>query len=410
MRILFLAHRLPYPPNKGEKIRAFWELRALAKRHVVDLFCFVDDDRDKAHIRDLRRYCNSQYVEPLSRLAGRARALSGFARGRSFTPAYFCSPTMANRIAEAMRSRSYDMIFAFSAAMAQYAQPWPDLPKILDLVDVDSDKWDQYARHSSRPASWLWRIEGRRLGQYESALVQSFNNTLVCTHAEAQLLRSKAPEGRISVLENCLDMDYYRPETVSVPVEIRALQPYLIFTGSMDYLPNIDAVQFFCRELLPSIRARVPDVRFVIAGRNPSPQVVRLASDTAVHVTGTVADIRPYLKAAAASVVPMRIARGVQTKILEALAMGVPVVASSAAAAALPEELFSLVAAESEPNLLAARVVSSLLQPPGQKVASRASVKRYIDTLDLPSQLERFVGDAGLRVARTREEEVEVPA
>ena len=399
MRILFLAHRLPYPPNKGDKIRSFWELRTLAQHHDVDLFCFYDDRQDKRHGESVRRYCRSCYVEPISALRSRTRALSALVQGQSFSPAFFHSGAMARRIAEAVQSRSYDLIFVFSSSMAHYAEPWPDLPKILDLVDVDSEKWVQYGSRTRGPQSWLWNREGRRLAQYESALVSSFCNTLVCTDAEARLLRSRALRGRISVLQNSLDTDYYTPEGVPVPEEIRALQPYVVFTGSMDYFPNVDAVRFFCREVLPGIRAQVPKLRFVIAGRNPSAEVVQLASTPGVVVTGTVPDIRPYLRGSAAAIAPMRIARGVQNKILEALAMGIPVVASSRAASALPENLASLLLVENAPGPFGTRVVGCLQDSSEQRTARRAVVVQYVEGLDLPSQLECFlrsaIGQAG---------------
>jgi len=403
MRILFLAHRLPYPPNKGDKIRSFWELTALREHHDVDLFCFYDDPQDRFQVTNLSGYCNSCYAERLSAVSSRVRALYALVRGRSFSAAFFYSRSMARQVASALRSERYDLIFVFGSAMAQYAESCPELPKILDLVDVDSDKWLQYSKHSRGLLSWFWKMEGKRLQRYEATLVQAFSNTLVCTDAEAQLLRSSAPNGRTSVLQNCLDMDYYRPETVLVPEEIRSLQPYVLFTGTMDYFPNVDAVQFFCQEILPLVRARVPQLRFVIAGRNPTATVMRLAGSY-IHVTGTVSDIRPYLRGAAVAVAPMRIARGVQNKILEALAMDVPVVASSAAAGALPQELASLVAAENEPEMLANRIVDYLVSPSERTGTRRKCVQRYIDDLGLSSQLEKYLCGAAVAPAGGRRE------
>jgi sugar transferase (PEP-CTERM/EpsH1 system associated) len=408
MRILFLAHRLPYPPNKGDKIRSFWELSTLSKRHDVDLFCFYDDPKDSSEIENLRSYCDSCYAEPIDVIGSRLRAVSALVGGRSFSTSFFFSSTMTKRVAEAVHTRSYDLVFVFGSSMAQYAEPWPNLPRILDLVDVDSDKWTQYSSYSRGPLSWLWLLEGRRLGQYESILVRGFSNTLVCTEGEGRLLRSKVKQGTISVMQNSLDMDYFAPETVSLPEKIRSLQPYVIFTGSMDYFPNIDAVEFFCQEILPRIRLSIPNLHFVIAGRNPSPRVKRLETENAVEVTGSLPDIRPYLHGAAVAVAPMRIARGVQNKILEALAMDVPVVASSVAADALPRELAVLLAAESDAESLAARVTGYVLDPPVRTGARRASVKRYIESLELPSQLEGFLRSAVAQSTGAQQDQVEV--
>jgi sugar transferase (PEP-CTERM/EpsH1 system associated) len=301
---------------------------------------------------------------------------------------------MTRRIAKAVQSQAYDLAFVFGSTMAQYVEPWPDLPKILDLVDVDSDKWVQYSAHSRRPLSWLWNREGRNLAKLESIFVESFSNTLVCTEAEARLLRAKAQAGQISVLQNSLDLDYFRPESVSVPGKIRSLQPYVIFTGTMNYFPNVDAVQYFCKQVLPHTRSKASGLRFVIAGRNPSAAVRRLAADSAIEITGAVPDIRPYLQGALLAVAPMRIARGVQNKILEALAMDIPVVASSIAAAALPPELAPLVEAEVEAEQFAARIADYVLSPPRRNGSRRTSVSRYVETLDLPSQLEQLMQNA----------------
>jgi glycosyltransferase involved in cell wall biosynthesis len=257
--------------------------------------------------------------------------------------------------------------------------------------------------------SWLWGRESSKLAKCESAFVRTFSHTLLCTEAEAGLLHSMASTGSIGVLENSLDTDYYRPEAIAVSEEIKRLQPYAIFTGTMDYFPNIDAVQFFCREVLPHLRARVPNLRFVIAGRNPSREVMRLAAEPEVVVTGAVPDIRPYLKGAAVAVAPMRIARGVQTKILEALAMDVPVVASSIAAAALPRELASLLKAQSDPRRLAACVADSVLNPVARSGSRHASIKRYIGSLDLASRLEQVLETAtNIGASAAREVQLEV--
>jgi len=393
MRILFIAHRVPYPPNKGEKLRAFWELRGLSKSHTVDLFCFYDDPEDVKHARELNQYCHRLYLEKISFLRSRARAISAALRGRPFSAAFFHSHRMARRINLAIHSGYYDRIFVFSSSMAHYVRAAGKIPKVLDLVDVDSDKWLQYANHSSWPWSWLWQREAKILGAYEESLVRDFSSTVVCTEAEAQLLRSKAPHGRINVLQNFLDVDAYLPAS-PLPDFIRAWQPYLIFSGSMDYRPNIDAVTYFCREVFPLIRRAAPEVRLVIAGRNPDRSVLALKADSSVEVTGSVSDMRPYIWGAAAAVVPMRIARGIQNKILEALAGGVPVVSSAAAASALSPELRALLTVADSPQNISAAVIK-LLQD-GSDISSqdlRVALKNYISDLDLPAQLQRLVND-----------------
>jgi sugar transferase (PEP-CTERM/EpsH1 system associated) len=392
MRILFIAHRTPYPPNKGEKIRAFWELQVLAKRHEVDLFCFYDDAEDKEYAHQLNQYCRQYYLEKLSYFRSRARAVFALLLGQPFSTGFFYSRTMARQIKTALDLRSYDKIFVFSSSVAQYVEDSEGVPKVLDMVDVDSDKWEQYANRSRWPLAWLWRHEARSLAAYESFLVRQFSTSVVCTNAEAELLRSKAPVGEIQVLENFLDVDQYDPQQIPLPEQIRSWQPYVIFSGSMDYFPNMDAAGYFYREIFPLIRRELPSTRFVIAGRNPHRSIAELGSDPAVQITGSVADMKPYICGAAAAIVPMRIARGVQNKILEALAGGIPVVSTAAAASALPKDLRSLLTIADTPQEFAAAVVKVLRY--GSAIRSndrRTALKNHYERLDLASQLESLI-------------------
>jgi sugar transferase (PEP-CTERM/EpsH1 system associated) len=394
MRILFIAHRVPYPANKGEKIRALWELRELCREHVVDLFCFCDDPEDKKLAGELRQFCNQLYVEDMSPLWSRARALAALVTGRPFSVAFFHSRTMAERIGAALRSASYDRIFVFSSSMAQYAEASAEIHRVLDLVDVDSDKWLQYAERSRWPWSWLWRREAATLGVYEASLVRDFTLTLVCTDAEAGLLRAKAPVGSIRVLENFVDVGQYDPGNWTAPAPIRAWQPYVVFSGSMDYRPNIDAALFFYQEIFPLVRRDLPQLRLVIAGRNPHPSIAALGSDPAVRITGGVTDMRPYIWGASAAIVPMRIARGVQNKILEALASGIPVVSTTAAAQALPLILRSLLRVADTPQAIAAAVIDLVTTGANKRPSElRAVFREYVQNLDLQSQLHGLVVD-----------------
>jgi len=299
---------------------------------------------------------------------------------------------MAQHIQRALASESYDLIFMFSSSMAQYAQTAQETLRIVDLVDVDSDKWRQYAKRTRGPRSWLWRYEARHLASYEAKIVESFSATLVCTHAESQVLRLIAPVGKIDVLENVVDVAYFDPQAVAAGPEILSWQPYIIFTGWMDYFPNIDAVQYFYREIFPQVRRELPRVQFVVAGRNPPPSIARLAADAAVRVTGSVPDIRPYLRAASLAVAPMRIARGVQNKILEAMAMGIPVATTSAAASALPKSLASLLVVEDDPKQFGAALLRLLRQrsnPPCEEI--RKAVCRHFASRDLKSEFRRLL-------------------
>ncbi|HET7208498.1 MAG TPA: TIGR03087 family PEP-CTERM/XrtA system glycosyltransferase [Terriglobales bacterium] len=367
MRILFLAHRLPYPPNKGDKIRSCWELRSLAEHHQLDLACFYDQAEDEKYIDHVARYCDHCYVEQLSVFGSRLRAGAALLRGQPFSIAYFHSAKMARAIRGAVSSRNYDLIFVFSSSMAHYVSEVRGIPKVLDMVDVDSEKWQQYSRLGPGPLSWLWRYEARHLGRYETRLVTQYSATLVCTHAEAELLRRRTSDPRINVVGNVLDIDYFDSAVSALPEEISRLQPYVVFSGAMDYRPNADAVIYFCREILPLVRQRMPNIGFVIAGMNPSRSVRQLESDKGVKVTGTVEDIRPYLRGAAAAVIPMRLSRGIQNKVLESMAMGLPVITTTRVAATLPASVSEFLLTEDQPETFAARVaavVTAGFKPP----------------------------------------------
>jgi sugar transferase (PEP-CTERM/EpsH1 system associated) len=397
MRILFLAHRLPYPPDKGDKIRSFRELAALSKKHEVDLFCFYDQPDDSRYSGDVRRFCRNLYCERISWIRSRVQALIAVVLGRSLTMAFFHSPTMAARIKTALQSENYDLIFVFSSSMAPYAKVVTEVPRVLDMVDVDSDKWKQYADHIRPPASWLWRREAAKLAEDEKRWVREFSLTLLCTLAESELMKQAAPDSNIEAFENPMDVSYFDPSLVKISPEVEALRPYIIFTGSMDYFPNIDAVTTFYRDVFPAVRAEVPNARFVIAGRNPAAAVRQLADDPSVFVTGAVTDIRPYLLGAAVAVAPMRVARGVQNKILEAMAMGLPVAASSKAAMALPISLAHAVYAEDEPQRLAAFLIQKLKGAGSKLFETRQTILDYAGEQSWDQQFEERI----LRVAQS---------
>jgi polysaccharide biosynthesis protein PslH len=407
MRILFLAHRLPYPPNKGDKIRSFREIESLSRRHEVDLFCFYDQAEDREHVDAMRRYCRSVYAEKLSWGRSRAQALAALAMGRPFSTAFFQSRSMNQRIRESLTSRGHDLIFVFSSSMAPYAEH-ASIPRLLDMVDVDSDKWTQYGDHTLPPASWIWRAEGRRLAEHEKRWVRDFSLTLLCTPAEAEVLRQGAPAGRIEAFENRMNTAEFNPAGVEIPAEIAALQPYIIFTGSMDYFPNVDAATFFCREVFPAVRAALPNVRFVIAGRNPARTVRHLSSDPGVSVTGNVPDMRPYLRGAAVAVAPLRVARGVQNKILEAMAMGLPVAASSKVAKALPSSLCSEMHVEDDPQRLASFLIERIEHGPVPPLAGpRHAVLQHFGACSWDEQLEGILAravDSGVRPTEVQAE------
>jgi polysaccharide biosynthesis protein PslH len=406
MRILFLAHRLPYPPNKGDKIRSFWELRHLAARHEVDLFCFYDDRDDEKFLPAGHDFCRNLYAEKLSWRKSRFQSLWAFLRGRAISPAYFYSKSMLQKVRSSFRSRNYDLVFVYCSSMVQYVPSDFRGARVLDMVDVDSEKWAQYGGRSGIGVSWLWKLEARRLAELERQAVEDCSAILVCTEQEAAALRRRVASPKIMVLENQLDTAYFDPKKVQVPTDIAVRQPYVIFTGSMDYYPNVDAVTYFHREVFPYIRSAFPQARLVIAGRNPARAVRRLARDAAVLVTGAVSDMRPYLRGASVAVAPLRVACGVQNKILEAMAMGLVVAVSKQAARALPKCLLSAILIEDDPRRLAEFLVARLQEGPrGFRAEIRDAAVNYFGNSGWEERLEDILFRA-IRLAGQQEQEI----
>ena len=361
MRILFLCHRIPYPPNKGEKIRSFHQLRALAARHEVDLFTLADDPDDLAHREALSAHCRQLTIARVFPKLARLRSLPYLVTRTPLTIPYFHSAWLRAQIREAMERTKYDRIFVYCSAMAQYVD-WPrrpsNVPVILDIVDVDSNKWSQYAAARHFPFSAVFRKEARDLRAFEQRVCEASTCVLVSTDREAQLAREIAPAARIHVVRIGVDIHRFEPCAADA-----GGVPTVIFTGDMGYFPNQEGAIFFAREVLPIVHRTLPNARFLIVGRRPDRRVEELRHLRNVEVTGSVPDVRPWLARASVAVAPLRIAAGIQTKILEAMAAGLPVVATSRAVQGLTASVAEMILTADAPEQLAAHVVNLLRSP-----------------------------------------------
>ena len=329
--LLFLSHRIPYPPDKGDKIRAWNILRHLADRYRVHLGAFVDDPADWARTDGLRAVCAECHLLPLNPVWGRLRSLPGLLRGASLSEGYFRDRRMTRWVRDQAAARRFDLVFAYSSTAAQYilGSEFAGTRRIVDFVDVDSDKWRQYAANKSWPASAVYGRESRTLLGFERRVAATVDTSLLVSLQEAELFRRLAPANaaRIDHVTNGVDHLYFDPaETFPNPFDDGA--ETLVFTGAMDYWANVDAVVWFATEILPAARAAWPGLRFCIVGANPTAAVRDLAGLPGVSVTGRVADVRPYVAHAVAAVAPLRLARGIQNKVLEAMAMGKAVIAT----------------------------------------------------------------------------------
>ncbi len=326
--LLYLVHRMPYPPNKGDKVRSFHLLEHLARQHRVYLGTFMDDPEDAQHLQALERYCAGMYVEKLDPRLARIRSLTGLLRNEALSLAYYRSVSMAAWVEQIARQHSFDASIVFSSVMAMYSPK--NVPMLVDLVDVDSAKWTQYSSKHRWPMSWVYRREGTQLLEFERATVRRARRSFLVTPREVELFETLAPEckGQVDALCNGVDAAYFDPAIGSNCPFADGEVP-LVFTGAMDYWPNIDAAIWFSKDILPRLLPTHPKLRFYVVGRSPSSEVKALASPHVV-VTGTVPDVRPYLQGARIVVAPLRVARGVQNKILEAMAMARPVLTSTA--------------------------------------------------------------------------------
>ena len=374
MKLLFLCHRVPYPPNKGEKIRAYHHVAHLARKHRLHLACLADTRADLDHARSLEGLCASVDVVYRSPLAARMLALAALPTGRSLSVAAFDSPDLRARVEQRIREEAPDVLLAHSAAMAQYVEHLSGLPRALDFVDADSEKWRDYGRLRPFPYSTLYSLEAERLARYEGRMASEFDASIFVSEAEAEIVRRRAPGRALSVIPNGVDLVAFQPD----PDVSRRCLPLVVFTGVMGYFPNVDAVTHFARDIFPEVRRQVPEAEFRIVGRDPSAGVRRLAQLPGVTVTGSVADVRPHLAEAAVAVAPFRIARGVQNKVLEAMACGLPVVGTNLAFQALAASDADGVRAAVSPQAFAAEVVALLRdQPRRRELGQRA--RHYVE-------------------------------
>ena len=332
--LLFLAHRIPYPPDKGDKIRSFHLLEGLSRYYRIHLGSFIDDPADAQHAKRLGEYCASLYLPRLRPFMGQVRGAPAALRGAPLSLSRYVHAGFARWVGRTLRENDIAHVFAFSSAMGDYgltAAPRP-LRRVMDFVDVDSEKWRQYAEHAKGPMRAVYAREHRTLAAEEKRLAAAYDAGVFVSAEEAELFtrRNPAMAGRVHAVGNGVDAGYFDPaldHPRPFPADVRAV----VFTGAMDYQANIEGVEWFCRQVWPKIKVAQPEARFYIVGQRPSGAVQALAREDGVEVTGRVPDVRPYLAHADVVCAPLRVARGVQNKVIEALAMGRPVVGTHAA-------------------------------------------------------------------------------
>lgn len=374
--LLYLVHRIPYPPNKGDKIRSYHILKYLSQNHRIHLGTFIDDEKDWEYVENLKEICSETCFVKLDPQISRVCSLSGMFTNQPLTLPYYRDAGLQKWVNNLLNKRHINNILVFSSAMAQYVNESCSTHCVIDFVDVDSDKWKQYSKTKSWPLNWLYRRESRLLLEYERKIAKAFDASTFVSETESDFFKSLAPEtaAKVTYFNNGVDAEYFSPEHINT-------NPYqsntdtLVFTGAMDYWANIDAVEWFSHNIFTLIRAQLPSVEFYIVGSRPTARVTALSALPGITVTGSVEDIRPYIAHAALVVVPLRIARGIQNKVLEAMAMEKTVIASPQAAEGIRalhnQELF----VEDKEQNFADRIITQIKNGPNIKMGSAARIR-----------------------------------
>jgi sugar transferase (PEP-CTERM/EpsH1 system associated) len=370
VRVLFLTHRLPYAPNRGDRLRAYHMLQHMRAGADVELLSLVHDDDEAAHVADMRAFVPDVTALRVPRWRTRLAAAAALPTRRPLTHALLDAPGLLPALHQIVSRRRPDVVFAYCSGMARLAlqPPLADIPLVLDFVDVDSQKWRDLALESRWPHSWIYRREAATLGAFEARAAEHAAAALVVNPREAAIARSLTPHANVQVLSNGVEVDRLRP--LAPP----AASTRAVFCGVMDYAPNDDGMQWFVREVWPLVRARSADATLAIVGSGPTQALRELcAGDASITVTGRVPDVRDWLWTSAVGIAPLRVARGVQNKALEAIAAGLPIVITDAVAGGLPPEAMHACRVANTPQRFANHVINLLARTPQQRRAMAAA-------------------------------------
>jgi hypothetical protein len=371
-KVLFLCHRFPYPPSRGGKIRPFNIIRHLGKQAEVTVATLFRSAAELEAGSKLTEHCHRVIAEPMGSVTALARMVARLPSSAPSSFGYFHSPVLAHRVEQELASGVYDLVFVHCSSMGPYVAQHSGCFKVLDFGDMDSEKWAMYATHRAFPLSFGYWLESRKLRRTEAHLASRFDLCTCTTAAELETLIGLGSAPRTGWFPNGVDAEYFRPSGEGYDPDL------ICFSGRMDYFPNQQAVERFCRDVMPLIRDGRPSARFVVVGAEPPAFIRRLARPPVITVTGTVDDVRPYVQRAAVSVAPLDVARGTQNKILESMAMGVPVVCTALAAKGVDAEPGTHLLTADDPRQTADAVLGLLASPDRRRELSRRARERVL--------------------------------
>jgi hypothetical protein len=384
MKALFVCHRFPFPPARGGKIRPFNIIRHLGSYAQVTVASLVRSEEERRAGEGLAQHCHRIIAEPIGEAAAVLRMVARLPTAQPSSFGNFHAPRLAARIRQELAHGNYDLVFVHCSSVAPYVAAHTGAAKVLDFGDMDSEKWRMYARERAFPLSAGYWLESVKLRRAERTLAARFDLCTCTTAAEHEALLALGSARRTGWFPNGVDSDYFAPAAEPPDPDL------VVFSGRMDYFPNQQAVLRFADGALQLLRARRPATRFLVVGAEPSVAIRRLARRPGITVTGTVPDVRPYVRRAAVSVAPLEVARGTQNKILESMAMGVPVVCTSLAARGVDAVAGEhLLVADSAAEC--AEAVLALLEDPARRVAmARRARERVLSNHSWPSSMRRM--------------------
>jgi sugar transferase (PEP-CTERM/EpsH1 system associated) len=388
LKILYLCHRFPYPGNDGSRVRSFHLIQQFKNSgHSVTVASLVRSDEEATAGQPLANYCDRVIMAHVNETLQNIRMVAYLFTPTPSSMAYFYSNTLARQIDEEIQTNRPDLIYVHCSSVAPYVADY-DIPKIMDFVDMDSAKWLIYAKFKSFPINLGYWYEGVKLRRAEKALAQRFNISTCITQTELDTLDEYGLNIDGDWFPNGVDYEFFCPDKGDATYDSNAIS----FIGRMDYYPNTEAMLRFCNDIYPLVRQKNSKATMIIVGANPTAEIIALGKKNGITVTGTVDDVRPYIRNSAVMVAPLKIARGTQNKILEAMAMGVPVVCSDIAARgvnAIDEEQILVAATDTE---CADKILSVLNNPDKRQQLSRAGRDLIVQNYSWEKAMQRLDG------------------